>query len=310
VILYEMLAGRRPAEVGHDRELTLMEKVTRSMLQAVVPLPELNPTVPGHVWGIVERALQKKRELRFATMREMADALVEALKRVRREHGKKPSFAEREGAQVTGGVGAVTVGEAGEAVDAGLRPAETRNAVSTPKTALATATTDPAPLFGELGTVKIGEIEGSATTESDLSTLAASSRSVKLPPTRGRLPLPVLVGGMVLGVGIGALVFWSWTPNAATLQTVGVASSDEPLQSRPAAADAGGVESPRNQAEAGAPVTDDAGVPVATGDTGAEKKAPGGQSVVQPPGKNAPPSTNPVKLAPKKCAGIACEPDL
>jgi len=312
VMVYEMLSGKRPAEVGHDGELTLMEKVTRSITQAVVPLPELNPDVPDYVWTIVERAVQKKREHRFVTMRELADDLVAALKRVRRERGKRPSFAAMSLPEPSASRIGAPLGRAE------LRP-QTAGAPpppsSTPRTALATATTAPAPDFEPGDTLKLGEPDG-ATSREKLSTLAASSRSLRLRPARRFLSLPVLAGGMLLGVGVGALAFRSWTSSPTVVEAVVSAAAPDA-----AGADAGA--SVQVAADAAALVAEDAGAGAAAAGWGTTS-AVVSEEVPQPTPKplpqvtKKPPSSAPATKAPatkpgaqpKKCTGLVCDPDF
>lgn len=292
VILYEMLAGKRPAEVGHVGELTMMEKVTRSILQTVTPLPELNPDVPDHVWRIAQRALEKKRDLRFASMREMADALLASLKRVRRERGKQPSFAD-----MSAPSGTVALGITG--------------AMETSST-LAEATTDPArPPFAAHAKQALLETGADAETGAKVSTLAASTRSVKLPAVRRLVPLPVLVGGMVLGIGIGALFFRSWTSGARSAQTSQPPAGDTSLPPPPLPGNSS-AQPPLIAADAGPITADDAGAQPATSQTGPTSQAPPTRSAAPPAAseKKSSAGTPAAKAGKPKCAGIACEPDF
>lgn len=293
VILYEMLAGKRPAEVGHERELTMMEKVTRSILQPPTPLPELNPDVPDHVWKIAQRALEKKPDLRFASMREMADALLVSLKRVRRERGKQPSFAD-----MSAPTGTIALGVTG--------------AVETSRT-LAEATTDPAPPpFAAHAKQALLETGADAEAGAKVSTLAASTRSVKLPAARRLVPLPVLVGGMVLGIGIGALFFRSWTSGARGAQTSPPAGDTSSLLPPSLPPGTGSAQPPLVVPDAGALTTEDAGPPPAASGTGPTAQAPPARSAAPPAtsGKKSSAGTPAAKAGKAKCAGIACEPDF
>ena len=261
VILYEMLSGRRPAEVGHEGELTMMEKVTRSIVRPVTPLPEVNADVPDYVWRIAERALQKKREDRFSTMREMAGALVDALKRFRKERGKQPSFGDLSAAEI--------------------------------------AVASRSPIAGEAPGPS-GDGDGK------VSTLAASSRSVKLPVLRRGVLSPVLGAAIVVGVAIGSFVFWVATrlprgaetaapPADLSVPVLGTAAPD--ADGGPGS-DAGSRTVP--SAVPSAPSSDPIGQPNPSGtakDGTAQgaKKAPGA------------PSAKPTS---KKCAGVACAPDF
>jgi serine/threonine-protein kinase len=69
-ILYELLAGR-PPHVADSVERLLFSILTARP----VPLAELRPEVPGELCDVVHRALSSDPEQRFATARDLADAL-------------------------------------------------------------------------------------------------------------------------------------------------------------------------------------------------------------------------------------------
>ncbi|MBK8256472.1 MAG: serine/threonine protein kinase [Polyangiaceae bacterium] len=195
VILYEMLAGRRPQEIGHNGDLTLMEVMARSMTQQVIPLPELNQDVPDYAWNVVARMMEKKRDRRFATMRQTADALAEVIKRLRKARGKKPVFGDDAGG-LTGevsqldGVGSLA-GNLPSAVDSVER--------------------------GDISQTGAGP---------DASTLVPTSRSTRWNVSRPRLPLALMVVGIIAGITAGVLAVRSWTsPNSAGSGTPGSAPS-------------------------------------------------------------------------------------
>jgi serine/threonine-protein kinase len=70
VILYEMLAGKPPFQGEAFGDLLL-----RHMTEAPAPLGPLNPEVPAFLEEVVMRALAKRREDRFSSMRELQKAL-------------------------------------------------------------------------------------------------------------------------------------------------------------------------------------------------------------------------------------------
>ena len=70
VLLYRGLAGRTP--FVDDNYNRLMIQI---LTQQAQPLVELRPDLPESVLRVVDRALQRDRELRWQTAREMADAL-------------------------------------------------------------------------------------------------------------------------------------------------------------------------------------------------------------------------------------------
>lgn len=77
VMLYEMLAGQRPA-TGDDARIVAL-KVERG---EVTPLVHVAPEVPQKLAGLVHRAMAPRPEMRFATATEMRLALEQALEGV------------------------------------------------------------------------------------------------------------------------------------------------------------------------------------------------------------------------------------
>lgn len=75
VVLYELLSGKRP--FPGENAFQIIYSILNSPHP---PLDELIPGLPGELIDVVDRALQKKPEDRFATAREFADALVPVLK--------------------------------------------------------------------------------------------------------------------------------------------------------------------------------------------------------------------------------------
>jgi len=71
VLLYQMLAGRRPFE-----EKTFPELCRAILERAAAPLSDARPDVPAGLEAVVRGALAKKPEARFQTALEMAQALV------------------------------------------------------------------------------------------------------------------------------------------------------------------------------------------------------------------------------------------
>ncbi|MCA9710580.1 MAG: serine/threonine protein kinase [Myxococcales bacterium] len=78
VMLYEMLAGRVPFD-GDG----VMEVLTKHIIEPVPPLRRAAPRITGAVERVVQRALHKDRDQRYASARALAEAL-EALD----EHGR------------------------------------------------------------------------------------------------------------------------------------------------------------------------------------------------------------------------------
>jgi serine/threonine-protein kinase len=70
VVLYEMLAGRRPFE-----GLSPTDVMVRACTEPAVPLNELRPDLPPALASLVMRAFRLEREERFDSAREMRAAL-------------------------------------------------------------------------------------------------------------------------------------------------------------------------------------------------------------------------------------------
>jgi serine/threonine-protein kinase len=74
LILYEMLAGLHAFTI--EGEVPTSDQVSQMQLHREPAPPRgLSASFPGYVWAITERALQKRREDRYASMTEMAEAL-------------------------------------------------------------------------------------------------------------------------------------------------------------------------------------------------------------------------------------------
>ncbi len=88
VVLYEMLAGRSP--FSRDEDDTPFDVMDRITGEPHPPLREVNAEIPAALEAIVDRALAKKPEARYASAAEMAAALraciaPEAEDRIRRQ---------------------------------------------------------------------------------------------------------------------------------------------------------------------------------------------------------------------------------
>ena len=87
VLAYELLSGRKPFR--NDNLFLLLEEIVK---EEPSPLAEVAPNVPPGLIAIVERAMQKKPEERFASARELRDALVAVEQHVSRAgHGLSDS---------------------------------------------------------------------------------------------------------------------------------------------------------------------------------------------------------------------------
>ena len=74
VVAYELLSFRKPFE--HEKLFLLLEQIVKSEAQ---PLREVAPEVPEPLAAVVERAMQKTPENRFASAGDMRSALESAL---------------------------------------------------------------------------------------------------------------------------------------------------------------------------------------------------------------------------------------
>jgi serine/threonine protein kinase len=74
VVIYQMVTGRRPFEAETAGRLIMCH------VQTPPPPPcSLNPSLPAQVGAVVLRALEKQREQRFASMRELRDVFIAAV---------------------------------------------------------------------------------------------------------------------------------------------------------------------------------------------------------------------------------------
>jgi len=78
IVLYEMLAGRNPFYEEGDTELTVLEKVRQGR---VPPIRTFRPDVPEALVSILEKALQPDPNRRYASARELQQALEDFLVR-------------------------------------------------------------------------------------------------------------------------------------------------------------------------------------------------------------------------------------
>jgi serine/threonine-protein kinase len=76
VVLYEGLSGKRPF-VAKNYNALLVQILTT----APRPIEEVVPALPGALAGVIRRALEKKREVRFQSVNELAEALVMSIRR-------------------------------------------------------------------------------------------------------------------------------------------------------------------------------------------------------------------------------------
>lgn len=74
IVLYEVVSGRKPFEARNDVEL-----IQAVLFNDIVPLSEQCPTTPRALSDVCMRALARERDERFATGKQMARAIEEAL---------------------------------------------------------------------------------------------------------------------------------------------------------------------------------------------------------------------------------------
>jgi len=86
VVLYEMVTGRLPFPAGTAGRLIMCH------VQEVPPQPqEINPDIPPPYGAVIMRAMAKKPEQRFASMRELREALLWACPGASSAHATAPS---------------------------------------------------------------------------------------------------------------------------------------------------------------------------------------------------------------------------
>ena len=96
VVLFELATGRVPFEVK-----SLTEAIRRHTQEPPPPPRSVNPILPVEVENIILRALAKKPQDRFATAREMADALKSALPRLSPDLTVEPTVVQGAGPYVS-----------------------------------------------------------------------------------------------------------------------------------------------------------------------------------------------------------------
>ena len=181
VMLYEMIAGKRPVPGGDARAIAI--RVERG---EVTPLVHAAPEVPREVAGLVHRAMAARPELRFATATEMRLALEAAIA------GKRPPTA-------VGGVAAAKFGtQPATPVQAAFHPSpgEVPRVETGPRTERA-----PAPL---------GFPSAPIVTPAAMTPAPFPSRSQK---KRGGT---WIVFAIPFVVGIGAVVVWVVTTQSSS----------------------------------------------------------------------------------------------
>src|SRR5687768_6682168 len=125
VVIYEMLAGRRPFRGGSDRVI----------LQAVLHEdPELLsivcPTVPAHIAAVVKRLLQKDRDARYARADEVLADLTQSASGHHRIESESRRPRSRGRAMVYAGVAVLLVAMVGFTVWSGQRAKGSRSAAT------------------------------------------------------------------------------------------------------------------------------------------------------------------------------------
>src|SRR5688572_9352204 len=107
VVLYEMLAGKRP--FGGSNDATVTHAITR---REPVPLRVLGPNIPAALDAVVARALTKDRERRFQSAAEMLAALDRAREPEVSSPVRRPAFSRRTAAALVGAAAVVLVSAA------------------------------------------------------------------------------------------------------------------------------------------------------------------------------------------------------
>jgi CheY-like chemotaxis protein/tRNA A-37 threonylcarbamoyl transferase component Bud32 len=95
VVAYELVTGKKPFE--HEKLFLLLEQIVKS---EPVPVAQANPDTPPKLARIVERAMRKKPEERFASAAELKASLETVLEDVSAARAAAPESARLPGASV------------------------------------------------------------------------------------------------------------------------------------------------------------------------------------------------------------------
>jgi eukaryotic-like serine/threonine-protein kinase len=237
VILYEMIAGRRPVrgDAGEDARVIAL-KVERG---EVIPLVQAAPETPRELAGLVHHAMAARPEMRFSTATEMRLALQGTMS------GKRPPTGALAAQAPSGGtlsMGAAPVRSTAASPVVGLVPEEPHvDTVRAPPPATAMA----APAYAGTGMPPAAPVDGE------------TSQHRRRIPVAALLGLSLLLGASVIGilVGTGTIAFSSGPPGPPPVAPAIVNSSPSPVAS--AAAPAATVTTP-------APVPTSAALPTLT----------------------------------------------
>ncbi len=143
LVIYEMLTGTGTSPYTRSSGNTGWQEM--HLRQDPTPLTQLRPDLPSAVWEVLQRALIKKPELRYATMKEFSDAFNRAVgvkKAATATAGAARGGAGRRMVYALGALAAVGVLGAGILIGSGTFPVG-NNATATPAAVVVNVTEVP-----------------------------------------------------------------------------------------------------------------------------------------------------------------------
>lgn len=217
-VLYRCLTGK-PAFAGRDA----MECMFRQVHEAPVCFRDVCPdfNLPMSLEAIVQKALAKEPEERFQHMIEFRDALIELYRDIMGEapvtastqlrlYAVAPGSTEEvEKSEKTGILAADTaptsdapiVVPGGGEIAAAATPSPTKNTAPAPDSALAPAPKEPVKSSAPETTLVEPRLKPSAPSPAGKSSEPAASVPSPPPAPKGGVPVPALIGALVLIVG-------------------------------------------------------------------------------------------------------------
>jgi serine/threonine-protein kinase len=212
VVLWEMLAGRRLFAGGREE---VLEAIVDG---AVAPLELHAPDVAPELARVVDRGLARHPRQRFATAREMAQALERAV-------AAAPAWRTGEWVEDLAATELASRARAVERIEAAVADDEVKSAPAdapSARDAPGSAPTQEPDGSGRLGRASTDDETAATRTAPHELTPATTARSARPPPTRVR---PAALFGLAVLALLAALLWWRRTETGATVSPLPSASS-------------------------------------------------------------------------------------